>query len=144
MNIGQASDGDGSAALNLTPLIDVVFQLLIFFVITMTFASSNELLLPVDLAEAIAGQADGDNQFDGMTITVMADGQVVLDGEEAVEDQVVLDRLQELYARNTEAAILLRGDEAATHGRVLGLLDLVTQVGFTTVDMVVTDFESVQ
>ena len=141
MNIGRASDKDASASLNLTPLIDVVFQLLIFFVITMTFASHNEYLLPVDLAEAAAGEADSDNQFDGMTITVLADGQVVLDGDEALGDEAVRSRLLDLYARNAEAPILLRGDEAASHGRVLALLDLVTQVGFTRVDMVVTQFE---
>jgi biopolymer transport protein ExbD len=141
VNIGRATEQDGGVQLNLTPLIDVVFQLLIFFVITMTFASHNEYLLPVDLAEAAAGEAEGDNRFDGMTITVLADGQVVLDGDEALSDEVVLERLQELYARDARAPILLRGDEHASHGRVLALLDLVTQVGFTRVDMVVTQFE---
>ena len=140
MNIGRAEDGD-SPSINLTPLIDVVFQLLIFFMITMTFSSHNEYLLPVDLAEAAAGSADDDNEFDGMTITVMADGQVVLDGDEPLADDVVLERLETLYDRNADAPIMLRGDEAASHGRVLTLLDLVTQVGFTRVDMVVTQFE---
>lgn len=140
MNIGRADDGEGPS-MNLTPLIDVVFQLLIFFMITMTFSSHNEYLLPVDLAEAAAGSADDDNDFDGMTITVMADGQVVLDGDETLTDDVVLERLQALYARNANAPIMLRGDEAASHGRVLSLLDLVTQVGFSRVDMVVTQFE---
>lgn len=140
MNIGRAEDGD-SPSINLTPLIDVVFQLLIFFMITMTFSSHNEYLLPVDLAEAAAGSPDDDNEFEGMTITVMADGQVVLDGEEPLADDVVLKRLQALYERNAEASIMLRGDEAASHGRVLTLLDYVTQVGFTRVDMVVTQFE---
>ncbi|MEX1362797.1 MAG: biopolymer transporter ExbD [Nannocystaceae bacterium] len=141
MNIGRAQDGDDDASINLTPLIDVVFQLLIFFMITMTFASHNEYLLPVDLAEAAAGKDDTDNDFDGMTITVMADGQVVLDGDEPLADSVVQQRLQALYDRNADAPIMLRGDEAASHGRVLALLDLVTRVGFSRVDMVVTQFE---
>lgn len=141
MNIGSASDHEDGTSINLTPLIDVVFQLLIFFMITMSFSSRNEYLLPVDLAEAAAGSQEQDNAFDGMTVTIMADGQVVVDGEEPLEDAVVLERLQTLYARNPQAQILLRGDEAASHGRVLGLLDLVTQVGFTRVDMVVTPFE---
>ncbi|MCA9653821.1 MAG: biopolymer transporter ExbD [Myxococcales bacterium] len=141
MNIGRASDGGDDSSINLTPLIDVVFQLLIFFMITMTFSSHNEYLLPVDLAEAAAGEPDDDNEFDGMTITVLADGQVVLDGEEPLADEVVRQRLLELYDHNAEASIVLRGDEAATHGRVLSLLDLVTQVGFSRVDMVVTQLE---
>ena len=69
MNIGRASDGGDDSSINPTPLIDVVFQLLIFFMITMTFSSHNEYLLPVDLAEAAAGEPDDDNEFDGMTIT---------------------------------------------------------------------------
>ena len=141
MHIGRSSDDEGAGGLDLTPLIDVVFQLLIFFVITMTFASNNEYLLPIELAEAAAGSADQDNRFRGMTITVLADGKVVLDGDEAVDDEVVRARLLELYQHDAEAPILLRGDEKASHGRVLSLLDLVTQVGFTRVDMVVTRFE---
>jgi biopolymer transport protein ExbD len=137
MNIGRASD-DVDEGLNLTPLIDVVFQLLIFFVITMTFASHNEYLLPIDLAEAAAGQPDQDNPFEGMTISVMANGQVVLDGDEPVTDAAVRERLLALRERNPDAQILLRGDEHASHGRVLKLLDLVTEVGFGRVDMVVT------
>ncbi|NVB38375.1 biopolymer transporter ExbD [Pseudenhygromyxa sp. WMMC2535] len=141
MNIGRAEDGEGDGSINLTPLVDVVFQLLIFFVITMTFASHNEYLLPVDLAEAAAGEADRDNRFRGMTLTVMADGRVVIDGDEALADEAVRERLEALHERDAGAPILLRGDESASHGRVLAILDLVTQVGFTRVDMVVTKFE---
>ncbi len=118
----------------------MVFQLLIFFMVTMSFVKNREYLLPIDLAEAGAAEDTQESTFTGMTLTVLADGKVVLDGDETLTDEDVKERLDDLYARDPGAPILLRGDENASHGRVLSLLDLVKQTGFVHVDMIVTKF----
>ena len=140
MKIAADSNPEDDARLDLTPLIDVVFQLLIFFMVTMSFVKNREYLLPIDLAEAGAAEDTQESTFTGMTLTVLADGKVVLDGDETVTDDDVKTRLDDLYARDPSAPILLRGDENASHGRVLSLLDLVKQTGFVHVDMIVTKF----
>lgn len=131
-------EGDQEATVELTPLIDVVFQLLIFFMVTMSFVKNREYLLPVDLTETAMAEQPPDEEFEGMTITVLADDKVVVDGDEVVDDATVQKRLEKLHARNPAAHIMMRGDEAATHGRVLRLLDLVKSMGFHKVDMIVT------
>lgn len=137
-NTVQASD---DARIELTPLIDVVFQLLIFFMVTMSFQKSNEYLLPVDLAEVQSGGEAQEQVFDGLTITVSKDGNVLVNGREPLTREQLQARLTQTYAVNPYAQILLRGDEQATHGGVLDVLDTVKLVGFERVDMVVTRFE---
>jgi biopolymer transport protein ExbD len=141
VNLRDASNSGDAARLDLTPLIDVVFQLLIFFVITMTFHANNESLLPVDLAEVASGGEGAREAFMGATITVTAAGAVVMDGRDTLSDAELRARLVEIHAYEPKAQILLRGDERASHGRVLVVLDIVKSVGFATVDMVVTRFE---
>ncbi len=138
-----ANGGAPDATIELTPLIDVVFQLLIFFMVTMSFVKSGEHMLPVDLAEVTHGGQGENEVFDGMTISVAKDGKVAIDGRrDTVGDDVLAERLRLLHDRNEYAQILLRGDESVSHGRVLIVLDLVKAAGFENVDMVVTRFEA--
>ncbi|TPV92772.1 MAG: biopolymer transporter ExbD [Myxococcales bacterium FL481] len=141
MRLSQNGGGDDGTTIELTPLIDVVFQLLIFFMITMTFQKNNEYLLPVDLAQVQSGGEAKDEVFEGLTITVSKDGNVLVNGKEPLTTEQLRTRLRETYAVNPYAQILLRGDEKATHGGVLEVLDTVKLVGFARVDMVVTRFE---
>ena len=76
--------------------------------------------------------------FQGATITILEDGQTVLDGDEPISDTELRKRMEELVARNPKAQIIVRGDERASHGSIIVVLDLVTNLGFTSVDLVVT------
>ena len=139
MNIrGASSEGD-EARVELTPLIDVVFQLIIFFMLTMSFAR-NEYLMPVDLAQVGGGGEDEQSQgaWVGLTITVTSDGDVVLDGDIPLTVDELRERLVEVHEASPNAQILLRGDKDAKHGIVLVVLDMVESIGFNRVDMVVT------
>lgn len=137
MNFAAVDDEDGSEP-NMTPLIDVVFQLLIFFVLTMTYAVQSELLLPVELARARAGMTPGEEAFTGVTITVTADGLAVVDGDEPLLDEELGAHLREVKRDRADARVLIRGDRAASHGRMIEVLGLVTRIGFARVDFVVT------
>ena len=141
MRFDDGPHPDEEARVELTPLIDVVFQLLIFFMVTMSFVKNREYLLPVDLAETSMAEAPSDEPYRGMTITVMADDKVVVDGDEILDDGEVEARLRQLHDEDAGAQVLLRGDESARHGRVIAMLDLAKAIGFDRVDMIVTTFE---
>ena len=93
MNIGRASDADSSAALNLTPLIDVVFQLLVFFLLTSAFISTG---ITVELPDAETGEA-GDETT--LAISLDAEGAIFVGSEE-----VSLEALDGVLAVVTAAA----------------------------------------
>jgi len=140
MNLRGSRRRREEATIELTPLIDVVFLLLIFFLLTSSIqeakqSNSRESAIPIDLPEASSGSTNV--QGDPMTLTVTDEGKVVLEGGE-VEGASIVEKLENLYARDPNAQILLRGDKLASHGRVIELLDVVKQVGFKKVDLIIS------
>lgn len=132
--------GRVEATLELTPLIDVIFLLLIFFVMTTTPAIAAVEQLDIDLPDAASAEpADPEEQV-RVTLHVRPDGEVFLhrDGEDEqhpVDD--VAHTMGELYDEHPNAAIWIRGDVEASHGAVVELLDVTRQVGFERVRMAV-------
>lgn len=131
--------GRVEATLELTPLIDVVFLLLIFFVMTTTPAMSSAERLDVDLPEAASGEAGASDQA-RVVLRVYADGEIRLQEGEGQEERVVGDLradLEALREERPETAIWIRGDVDASHGAVIELLDTARDVGFSKVHMAV-------
>lgn len=115
-------------AINLTPLIDVVFLLLIFFMVTTTF--TRDTRLTVNLPEADAQQAEA--VPDQIEVLVSQAGRysvnerVLNDTEAAALSRALL----ELAAGDRSRAILLIADAEATHQAVVTAMDAIGQAGF--------------
>lgn len=122
-------------SIDLMPLIDVVFLLLIFFLITTSFARpKDEHAIPVNLPSGVSGAESSSD--DPITIVVAADGRVRF-GEEEVEGADLEQRLQNLKQQRPDASILLRGDTDASHGRVVETLDAIKAGGFQKVNLII-------
>lgn len=127
------------ATLELTPLIDVIFLLLIFFVMTTSPGMRAAERLDLDLPEASSGDASGPTE-DRVTLRVYASGEVFIQVRSDLPEQPVTDlreTLADLYASDPGTAIWIRGDVDATHGAVIQLLDTARDVGFSSVNMAV-------
>jgi len=116
---------------NITPLIDVVFLLNIFFLVA-TYYIRNEQVEPVDLPLASQGEEDTDAAA-RLVLTVTRDGELSIGGERVTSDEV----LNQLAAMNAEhpqgAEFRLRCDRAATYDTVEPLLLGAAQRGVTRV-----------
>lgn len=111
---------DAGDTINLTPMIDVVFLLLIFFLAATTFARE-EVELDLRLPQAKSGKAgSGDLQ---LVVNVFADGKLTVDGRE-VTLAALQQKLQAAVQRNAEQAVLVRGDEQSRFGTGLAVLDV--------------------
>lgn len=126
---------------DLTPLIDVMFLLLIFFLVTAAFAREDDRFLPIDLPDARTGEQEVEEQA-RLTLTLVEDGSVLVrapgQGDAAYEDEDELRALlAELLAEDPDRAVFLRGDERALYGRYIGMLDLLREIGFRRVISVV-------
>lgn len=112
-------DGDQDGGINLMPLIDVVFLLLIFFLAATTFANE-EVELDLRLPEAKSGESGkADRQ---LIINVSQDGSLTMGGR-SVTLEALRQKLVAAVRRNKEQAVLVRGDKEAQFGVGLQVLD---------------------
>jgi biopolymer transport protein ExbD len=105
--------------LNLTPLIDMVFLLLVFFLAATTFARA-EVEMDLDLPQSQAGKNDHESHL--LVVNVMRDGTIRVDGRVMSADGL-RQRLRAAAARDKEQAVLIRGDTAVHFGAVALALD---------------------
>ncbi len=116
-------------AINLTALIDVVFLLLIFFMVTTTF--TRETRLSVDLPEADAEPAV--EQAAQTEIIVSREGQYAVDGQLLVDVRIdtLMRALEQATGGDRSRPILLIADAQATHQAVVTAMDAIGRAGFS-------------
>jgi len=115
-------------ALNVTPLIDVLFLLVIFFMLTGTFKRVAELELQLpDSRTAEEGPRLPDPHQSELVAT--ESGGLLLDGRPLAPEELRA-RLIELRREDPEKRIILNAESGVSHGRVVDLLDAVREAGF--------------
>ena len=113
------------AEINVTPMVDVMLVLLIIFMVTAPLLTS---AVNVDLPKTAAGAAPQDDK--PLTISVNAQGQVFLQ-EEQIEVADLVVKLKAISEGNNDKKILVRGDKGNSYGRMLEVMAVITQGGFT-------------
>ena len=113
------------ALINVTSLIDVVFLLLLFFVVTSTFLERPglDLSLPAASPSEVARR-------DEVTIELGADGGTWLDGRPVARDALEREIGTALAASGGER-VVLEADERVPHGRVVAAMDAARRAGAT-------------
>ena len=114
------------ARIEIIPMIDVVFFLLVFFMMA-SLSMTVYRGLPVNLPRASSGTTP---PVETAAITVARDGQAYLD-RQPVTRAVLGERLRGLVGANPAVAIVITADEAVAHGRVVDVLDEVRIAGIT-------------
>jgi biopolymer transport protein ExbD len=116
--------------INLTPLIDVVFLLLIFFMISTTF--TREAHLTISLPEASA-EGEAQQQTGSIDVVVGAEGQYTINGESLVSsDALTLRRaLLKLAGEARDVPFIITADAQAAHQSVVTVMDVAGRLGFS-------------
>jgi biopolymer transport protein ExbD len=118
---------DEEIGMDLTPLIDMVFQLLVFFLITTTFAVNvKEGGLEVDLPRAKSTEIPSLAKH--VVLAVLKDGRVVMGGEALAEGELEK-KLQEVATADPSTMIIVQADRSVEHGRVVRVMDLASTLG---------------
>ena len=118
-----------SVEVNLTPLIDVVFLLLIFFMVTTTF--DRHAKLKVSLPES--SQKATQQQSDPLVLSIDAKGNYFINGRQVVNQSLdtLKQALQKIIGENTDMALVLRADANTPHKAVVRAMDAASQLGLT-------------
>jgi len=124
--------------LDMTPLIDCIFQLLVFFMLTSTFASKNAMS-PSELGVTLpkSSKAISDAAESTLRVVVDKDGSVTIDNQTVAKD-ALLPRLQSHLQDNAGAKLNIYADQAAIHGRVVEIMDMAKSVGFQKLGVATT------
>lgn len=126
MNFRSGKKGRG-LIINVTTLIDVMFLLLIFFMVTSTFRNQPAINL------VLPRSATATETVDTPTIVFMtSDGRVFLNDAQVAEDELPT-VLEQLHTTTGEDRLVLRADQASTHGDVIQLMDVIRESGFTRI-----------
>lgn len=114
--------------LNLTPLIDVVFLLLIFFMVSTSFTRENQL--QINLPEASAEEVSVISQ--GLTLTIRENGTYALNGRILASSsiEVLKKALMAESQGKVDQSLLLVADANASHQSVVWAMDAAGQLGF--------------
>ena len=115
--------------INLTPLMDLTFILLITFIITFPLLESG---LPVSLPKA---QGTPIEDQDTVTITVNGEGNWFFDKREVSREQFV-NEITYLKESRPEVVVLLRGDEALPYGTLIELMQVLKENGIQKISLV--------
>ena len=114
-------------SINLTPLIDVVFLLLIFFMVSTSFSDLTQLV--VDLPEAEGAPASADT---AVLLVVDAAGKMTMDGEPVPNDARGLSAaMGERLSGNTDILVTLSADAMTPHQYVVTAMDVAAQLNIT-------------
>jgi len=111
-------------SVDMTPMLDIVFILLIFFIVTATFMQERGL----DLSQDVGG---GDNVARTIDVYVYEDGMVSVDGKKSDVTSVTA-RVEQLHALAPERLVSLRAHGNAVLKHVVYLEDEFTQAGVAT------------
>ena len=125
--------GRRRAEVQMAPLIDCVFLLLMFYAVTAQFVSDERLKLK--LPEAKTAEAPGTEVADRSSVVVVAaDGTVWIDEKLVPEDELE-GKIRQMVGQAPDRAIILRGDRDADYGVVVHVLDIARSVGAKTIQM---------
>ncbi|MBE9191918.1 biopolymer transporter ExbD [Gloeocapsopsis crepidinum LEGE 06123] len=114
---------ESPATINIVPMIDVIFAILTFFIMSTLFLTRSQGL-PVNLPKATTTQVQRSSTI---TVTLDNQGQIALN-RQPVDLAALEGRVSGLIAPNQEAVVVLNADEQVNHGQVIAVMDRIRRV----------------
>jgi biopolymer transport protein ExbD len=118
---------------NLTPLIDVVFLLLIFFMVSTTFEHQSRI--QIELPEATAEATKPDDE--SLEIIIDAQGRFFIGEEQVVNTELntLKGAISKTVGERESVPVIIRADAKTPHQAVITALDATSQLGLTRISL---------
>jgi biopolymer transport protein ExbD len=116
-----------SENINITPLIDVVFLLLLFFILTTTFTS-----LPGFKINLPKSQSASQEKTNNINIFISEEGQISFDSKQInIKDLELI--LKEKAKIGTDQMVIISADQNSKHGLIVNIMDKIKESGFSKI-----------
>lgn len=122
------SERTASLGFNMTPMIDVVFLLIIFFLVSSHLAKQ-EVQLDLDLPQAASGQHPPDDGRPRVTINVLPAGEILLAGSEVDTEELARRLHVELHAAGQDLEVRIRSDRRVAYQFIEPILIACSRAG---------------
>ncbi|KHQ52596.1 MULTISPECIES: protein TolR [Mameliella] len=119
------------AEINVTPFVDVMLVLLIIFMVAAPLLTVG---VPVELPKTAAQALPSDPQ-EPLTVTLSADGKVLIQNTEIARDELV-NRLRAIAAERSDDRVYLRADGSVTYSDVAQIMGALNAGGFSSIGLV--------
>jgi len=128
----QAAD---ESDINLAPLLDIVFIMLIFFVVTTSFVKESGIEVNRPTAQTAERREQGN-----ILIAIAPNGEIWID-KQPVDIRSVRAVVERLTAENPEGSVIIQGDREAQIGLLVEVMDQVRKGGVSNVSIAATPLE---
>ncbi|MBD2078960.1 biopolymer transporter ExbD [Leptolyngbya sp. FACHB-17] len=118
-----SEDNDVPAQINIVPMIDVVFALLTFFIISTLFLTRSEGL-PVNLPRAATSKSQ---QQTRIAVSVKPSGELALN-KRSVQLSELQAGVRTLMQANQQAVVVINADEKVEHGQIVSVMDEIRKI----------------
>ncbi len=109
--------------INIVPMIDVIFALLTFFIMSALYLTRS-VGLPVNLPKAVTAETQSKGEI---VVTINSQGRLSLNRESAqIEDLQA--RVRTLMGSSPQAVVVINADDRVSHGRVVAVMDQLRQI----------------
>lgn len=125
MNFRRGNDKKDDLGLNMTPLIDIVFLLLIFLMLsatTMQYSTSIKVHLPKAASDRAVIKKN-------VILTINEKNKIFIDGN-PIDRNRVYSSLKNIWNKNKDATVIIEADKRSTHGTVVFVMDQCRRAGF--------------
>ena len=123
----SSSEDEHEASVDITPMLDVVFIMLIFFIVTASFIK--EAGIDVDRPDAPSAESQDDA---AILIAISANDEIWID-RRLVDPRAVRPNIERLHAENPKGSIVIQADEESTHEVLVVVMEAAKQAGVSNV-----------
>ncbi len=122
--------------IGITPMIDMVFILLLFLVLTTTFVV-NESKIEVHLPKGKTGTAVTNSNVNSIVVLIDKTGSMYLNGLPVTLQTLPVELSKILASTKEIKGVFIRADQVVPYGKIVRTMDLLRQQGLTNINLLV-------
>ena len=122
-------DEEEESEVNLTPMLDVVFIMLIFFIVTASFVKE----AGIDISRPNASTAER-KEKGNILVAITDSGQIWIDRRQ-VDPRALRANIERMHAENPNGAVVIQADKKSTNDLLVQVMDAARQAGVESVSI---------
>lgn len=131
----RRASGDDDAGLDLTPMIDIVFIMLIFFIVTASFIKESG----IDVNKP--GAVTAEKKERASILVAIDDRDQVWIDKRRVDIRAARANIERLHAENPQGSVVIQADKESKNGILVQVMDAARQAGVANVSLAATPTE---